>query len=515
MKYAVRASRSRAVLLGACVLSLLAIGTAPLASAGDASGKKSIRSFVSCNGTSDDTSGTMKAFAAAAKAAFTLVVDCPVRLKSGIAADRGIFIDNGTTVEFTGAGQFIVDNVFHPAFVIADSHNINLVDWNVVWDGVMPITGSSGGYQLDGKFVAGSAGQKGEPAAVFNDQVLTRWLAANRGVKFDNTQGWIKSIWIGAADISAVFFITGDSSEVDFKGLRMTVPPGAGGERFIPMAVAFSPNWKSNEAVNGKTPHSTPFADIPSKVSFTNVYFDGTLMGWQGNVRDAVFDNVQSHRYGDLQDAGNGNSGGIGKWFPPPHLFYLNYADQGDPGLFNSNIRISNVTDSGPRVGVARDKGGSDSVSGYANSLKLGCVHCSVDHYATNRPDGFMDVLPSEDLTVSNVTATFDSGFLNNTFPGLRFPAKGYTRVKFENVVLTDLADSPGKAPIGDVPYPTNNGITFKNVKVVLNRWSGTQPPAPKVGGANNDVAIDYTIQQKNTTLRLGSDGRWDSAASR
>jgi hypothetical protein len=505
--------------IGPLPLLLAATLVFPFARVQDALGspdspvKKSIREFVSCSGAGDDTSGAIKAFAAAKNSAFTLVVDCPVRLHSGIAVDRGIFIDSGTAVEFAGNGQFIVDNLFHPAFVIADSSNIELTGWNVVWDGMLPINGSTGGYELDGKSVVAASGTRTQPASAFNDVVLTKWLAANRAINFESGQGWIKSIWVGGVNLAAVFFLTGDTSNVVFKGLRLTVPAGVGGEHFMPMAVSFSPNWKSNQTVNGKTPHAGQFAAVPHNITFSNVYLDGTLMGWQGNVRDALFENVQSHRYGDLQDADGGNSGGIGKWYPPPHLFYLNYVDQGDPALFNANIRILNVNDSGPRVGVARDKGGEDTKSGFATSLKLGCVKCSVNNYTTTRPDGFMDVLPSEDLTVSNVTATYDSNFLNNVFPGLRFPAKGYTRVRFENVVLTDTAALTTKGPIGDVPFPTNDGITFKNVKVVLNRWNGEQLPTPKVGGANNDVTIDYAIlsQQKKATYRLGNDGRWNT----
>jgi hypothetical protein len=476
--------------------------------------RKSISSYVSCSGTGDDTAGATKAFAAAKNSAFTLVVDCPVRLHSGIAVDRGIFIDNGTSVEFTGSGKFIVDNIFHPAFVIANSNNISLTNWNVVWDGVVPIDASTGGYEINGKFVTAAAGTKGQPAAAFNDSVLTNWLAANRSIGFINNQGWIKSVWVGAANLSAVFFITGDASDIVFKGLRLSVPPAAGGDHFLPMAVSFSANWKSNQAVNGKMPHSAQYVALPHRVTFSNVYFDGTLMGWQGNLRDATFDNVQSHRYGDLQDANGGNTGGIGKWFPPPHLFYLNYNynSDGDPELFNSNIHISNVIDSGPRVGVARDKGGADGMSGYALSLKVGCTKCSVDQYSSTRPDGFMDVLPSDGLTVSNVTATYDSAFLNGVFPGgIRFPANGYRNVVFENVVLKDMADSPVKEPIGNAPSSTNSGIVFKNVQIVLNRWPKPQMPVPTIAGVNNNVTIDFALpaQQKKVSVRLQDDGRW------
>ena len=511
MHHILRSSRSSLCLPLALACTIAGCGVAHGNSSAD---RKSISSYVSCSGTSDDTAGATKAFAAAKNSAFTLVVDCPVRLHSGVAVDRGIFIDNGTSVEFTGNGKFIVDNVFHPAFVIANSNNINLINWDVVWDGVVPINGSAGGYEINGKSVTAGAGTKTQPAGAFNDLVLTSWLAANRSINFDNGQGWIKSIWVGGVNPAAVFFITGDASNIVFKGLRLSVPPAAGGDHFLPMAVSFSPNWKSNQAVNGKTPRSAQYVAIPHKLTFSDVYFDGTLMGWQGNVRDATFDNVQSHRYGDLQDANGGNSGGIGKWFPPPHLFYLNYNSDGDPELFNSNIHISNVIDSGPRVGVARDKGGADGMSGYASSLKLGCTKCSVDKYSTTRPDGFMDVLPSDGLTISNVTATYDSAFLNNVFPaGIRFPAKGYSNITFENVILKDTADSPVKESIGNAPFATNNGITFKGVQVVLNRWATPQLPVPTIAGNNNDVTINFTLpaQQKKATYRLQGDGRWSS----
>jgi hypothetical protein len=497
-------------------IALVCVALGGKAAHGNASSDhKSIGSYVSCNGTSDDTGGAMKAFAAARNSAFTLVVDCPVRLHSGVAVDRGIFIDSGTSVEFTGSGKFIVDNLFHPAFIIANSNNIKLTDWNVVWDAMLPIEGSTGGYEIDGRFVGSPAGTKTQPAGAFNDLVLTKWLSANRSVHFDNSQGWVKSVWVGGVNPAAVLFITGDTSDVVFKGLHITVPPTAGGERFLPMAVSFSGNWKNNQVVNGRTPHTADYVAVPHKLTFSNVYFDGTLMGWQGNVRDATFDNIESHRYADLQDANGGTTGGIGKWYPPPHLFYLN--DQNtDPALVNSNIHISNVVDSGPRVGVARDKGGSDGMSGYANSLKLGCTNCTVDHYSTNRPDGFMDVLPSDGLTVSNVTATFDSTFLNNVFPAaIRFPANGYSHITFENIVLRDTADSPVKGPFGHATSATNDGIVFKNVQVILNRWPSNDMPVPTIAGRGNDVTIDFLLQaqQRKSTYRLQENGRWSSTS--
>ena len=471
-----------------------------------ASNKKSISAWVSCGTAADDTTGAQKAFAAARQNAFTLVVDCPVHLKSGQAIDRGIFIDTGTAVEFTNGGKFYVDNMFHPAFVIANSSNITLTNWNVEWDGIVPINPDMGGYVYEGNFVTSSGHT--QPAAAFNDLVLTAWLAANRKVTFDETQGWVKSIWVGGVNPAAVFFLTGDTSNVVFSGLKLSVPAGAGGDHFLPMAVSFSPNWNSNQTVNGKTPHAVAYATVPHGITFTGVDFDGTLMGFQGNVRDALFENLTSHRYGDVMDANGGTSGGMGKWFPPPHLFYLNYVYDGDPGLFNTDIHISNVQDLGPRVGQARDKGGSDSVSGYALSLKLGCTECSVDNYVSNRVDGFMDLLPSQGLTVTNVTATFDSSFINNAFPaGIRFPGTGYSHISYDNVSLKDSAESTIKAVLGNAPSSTNDSIVFSNFLVTMNRWAGSDLPVPTIAGLTNDIAVELMMSAQSTKVSYLQNG--------
>jgi hypothetical protein len=454
--------------------------------------KKSISAWVSCGTAADDTTGAQQAFAAARQNAFTLVVDCPVHLKSGTAIDRGIFIDNGTSVEFTGAGKFYVDNLFHPAFVIANSSNITLMNWNVEWDGTVPINPDVGGYTYQGKFVT-SAGQT-QPAGAFNDLVLTAWLASNRKITFNETQGWVKAIWDGGVNASAVFYLTGDSSNVVFSGLSLSVPANAAGNAFLPMAVSFSQNWNSNQTVNGKTPYTVAYAMVPHGITFSGVTFDGILMGFQGNVRNAVFQNLTSHRYADLMDANGGTTGGIGKWFPPPHLFYLNYAYAGDPGLFNTDIQISNVQDLGPRLGVARDTSTSNG-SGFANSLKLGCTECSVDGYISKRPDGFMDLLPSQDMTVSNVKATVDSNFINNLYPaGIRFPGTGYSQISYDNVSLTDTAESTVRALLGNASSTTNAGIVFSNFTVTMNRWAGSDLPVPTIAGKTNDVAVELVM---------------------
>lgn len=467
--------------------------------ANQATARKSIGGWVSCTGVSDDTDGVARAIAAARHAAFTLVVDCPVRLHIGVDVARTIFIDNGTAIEFAGAGKFTVDNVFHPAFVIANSRDIVLTNWNVVYDASLPVDWKTGGYENAGKFVA--SGSNAPPAGAFNDLALTKWLAANRAIIFDRTQGLVNSIWAGPTNTSAVFFISGDTSNVTVTGMRLYAPPSAGAERFLPMAFSLSGNYKSNQTVTSATPKNAEFVATPHNLTFSGIDLDGTYMGWQGGAQNVIFEKIRSHRYSDLQDAKGENVGGVGKWFAPPHLIYLNYAVAGDPAFFNRDIRIHDVVDAGPRVGTARDKGGTDSLSGYANSIKIGCVHCSVDSYSSSRPDGFMDVLASDGLAVSNVTAAYDSTFLNNLFPALRFPQPPYKHVSFTNMVFKDLAESSVQMPISGANQESNEGISFSNVRIEVKRWAGKGLPLPVVAGHGNEMGLDYYSTAEDTRI--------------
>jgi hypothetical protein len=483
----------------ALVIPLVAIGSCGATSVRSNDGReplqgtgsgKSIGNWVSCAGTSDDTAGVAKAFAAARHGAFTLVVDCPVNIKIGMDIARPIFIDDGTTIEFTGSGKFTVDNILIPAFVIADSGNITLTNWNVEYDASLPVDQNVGGFANNGEFVKGL-----KPASAFNDLRLKDWLAANRGIIFDKSQGNVYPLWTGTTNPCAVFFITGDSSNIRMTGMRMYVPAAVGGDRFIPVAFTVGANFKSNQTVSTKTPMTGQFYAVPHDLKFSDISLDGTYMGWLGGLQKAVFENIRSQRYGDLQDANGGTVGGVRKWFAPPHLFYFNYSPTGDPGLFTTNIDIKNVVDNGVRIGRARDAGGTDTVSGYALSLKIGCVNCRVDNYKSARPDGFLDVLASDGLTISNATATYDSSFLNNLFPGWRFPAAPYKNVRFENIKLIDTAASSIAPPIGNVNQPTNEGIVFKNVRVEMNRWTGTASlPLPAIAGRATDASVEYSI---------------------
>lgn len=465
---------------------------------------KTIDSWVSCTGTKDDSAGVAAAFAAARNNAFTLVVDCPVLIHSGLDIARVIYIDNGTSVEFTAAGKFIVDNVMHPAFVIANSTNVTLTNWNVEYNASLPVNPDVGGYYQNGAWSA-KAGTN-QPSGTWNDLELTPWLAANRGIVFEN----MHSMWSGATNACAVFFVTGDTSNVTFSGLNVSVPTTAGADHFVPVVFQFSVNFKSNVTATEATAGSSTYTAAPHDLTFSNITFDGTLMGWVGNVQDSIFEHVTSNRYSDLQDASGGNVGGVGKWFAPPHLFYLNYRTDEDAALFNSNLTIQDVEDNGVRLGTARDTDPLGILSGYALSLKIGCNTCTVDTYTSKRPDGFLDVLQSSDLTVSNVSASYDSSFIHNIYPAWRFPQGPYSNITFENITLTDEAPTTVQLPAGNAISSTNQNIVYKGVHIMVGRWAGAQQyPFPIIGGAGVNAALDATMSAQNikvSSTQVGSE---------
>jgi hypothetical protein len=502
--------RHRSPILIALLVAVLAMSTAP--SVALAVTKKSISEWVNCGGgTADDTTGAIAAFAAAKNNAFTLVIDCQVHLHSGTAIDRGIFIDTGTTVEFTSAGKFFIDNLFHPAFVIADSNAITLTNWNVEWDGVVPVNPDIDGYYYEGKWVSVPNGAL-QPAGSFNDLVLTPWMTKNRWITFNQEKGYVKPIWVGGVNASAVFYVTGDTYNIAVTGMHLYAPPNVAADHFIPMAFSFSANYKPEQTVYKTTPIALKYVDAPHQMTFSGVTLDGVLMGFQGNLKNVLFEDITSLRYADLMDAGGGNVGGIGKWFPPPHLFYLNYNETGDKYLFNTDIHFETVNDLGPRLGTARDKTAAGGLSGFTNSLKLGCTFCSVNNYVSHRPDGFMDLLASSYLTVTNVTAIFDSSFTNYLYPnGVRFTDdSGYSHVTFSDINFSDTAASSLNGPVGNAPSTTNVDIAFGGVAVAMKHWAGSDFPTPTMGGSTNSINLNFTMAsqlmkithvQKNTLV--------------
>src|SRR5258708_6823351 len=260
------------------------ISTATSSTPVSATVKKSISGWVSCDGTSDQAAGVARAFAEAKNAAFTVVVDCPVLIQTGSDIAQSIFIDNGTTVEFTGSGKFTGAHLFIPAFVIANSSNVTLTNWKVEYNASVPVNPRVGGYVNRAQFIPGV-----EPGSAFNDLRITPWLTANRGIKFDRSLGSVNSIWSDPTNTCAVFFVIGDTSNLNVTGMQVYVPATAGGEGFLSLVFALSPNFKSNQTVTARTPMTGQYVSVPHHLTFSNISFDGTYMGWVGSSSNAVF----------------------------------------------------------------------------------------------------------------------------------------------------------------------------------------------------------------------------------
>jgi hypothetical protein len=398
-------------------------------------------------------------------------------------------------VQFTKDGLFKVDNSDVPAFVIANSVKIRLLGWRIQYVGRLPIAMGGplalakdrAGYYDNGSFVATSW-----PSVAFSDSVLTQWLAKNRGIRFAQA-----APWGGFSNTSAIFYIVGNTSDMEVRDFKIFVAPEAKGSQFIPLCFSLMGGWKSNQAnvITHQTPMTPEQYAVPNHLTFSDIDLDGYYFGWQGPLQNSVIEHVRAHRYGDLQDDNGGNSGGVAKWFAPPHLLYLNY-DLIHPGFENRNIRILDVIDYGNRVGVARDRGGNDTGSGYANSLKIGAIDSEVDGYKSYRPDGLLDLLPSTNLKISNVEGTYDSSFIHDLYPAIRFPQGPYHNVTLANFTLVDKAPITSMPPVGSFWNPSSSQLVLTNFKVTLNSWAKASGPDPKalttlcphLGGSNNKI---------------------------
>jgi len=118
-------------------LALLAFAAMPVATyaadTASSSSTKSIRHWVSCDESIDESAQVEAALQAAANHAFTLVVDCPVRLHTGSAASRSIAVPDGVTIEFEGAGEFLAVSNGPPALTVANPDEVTFINWNYTY----------------------------------------------------------------------------------------------------------------------------------------------------------------------------------------------------------------------------------------------------------------------------------------------------------------------------------------------------------------------------------------------
>jgi hypothetical protein len=464
---------------------------------GNTKSVRSVKEWTKCNGVDDDSAGLAQAVLAARGGAFTLNVDCPIYFHVGMDIAKPIFIDNKTTIKFSGNGVIIVDNVLVPAFVIANSSNINLLNWKIKYTGSMVVDENTGGYYDNSKWIPVTYRA---PAAQMFYITLSNWLRQNRNINY--ARG-VNTISTGFLDPSAIFFIKGDTSNVVIKNMQLFAAANAKPDKFIPIAFSLNPGEANNQSFTAPAIFKKPILNVPHNIVFDGIKLDGYYFGWHGSGQNITIKNVTAERYSDLQDSNGKNIGGVGFWFPPPHLFYFNTPPTWDVSLLNNNFLINNIKDNGVRKGLARDKGKGAPISGHAVSLKIQANNSLVESYISLRPDGFMDVLSSTNLTVRNVTASYDSSFINYTLPMLRFTQKGNHNITFENIALRDNALMTNMHPVRGSDDESNTNIRFIKTRVQLNNWSEDKSPmysptvkgtVPYFGGKGNffDIKASY-----------------------
>jgi len=125
--FAVRLTAGTSTMLGSPTSAIVNIvGGTPTAT-------KSIRAWVSCNETIDESLQLEQALLSAANNAFTLLIDCPVRFHSGTAALHSIAVPDGVTISFSGAGEFLIVSGGPPALTVAHPATGAFFNWNVTF----------------------------------------------------------------------------------------------------------------------------------------------------------------------------------------------------------------------------------------------------------------------------------------------------------------------------------------------------------------------------------------------
>lgn len=448
---------------------------------------------VACNSTSDETEKLRSAISDASDNSFVLLVDCPVNIKIGMDITKPIFIDNNTIIKFSEKGIIYVDNQLIPAFVIANTHDVNLQNWRVKYNGGIPLSPYTTGYYDDGVWVNVDRKVMSPPSLYFINQTLSNWLTVNRQLVFN--RGY--SFSTGLPDPYAIFYIKGDSYNLAFTNMNVsTSSPFSQANKYIPLVFALVPDYVNGTTVYAQQarpysyepPVKKPYVQVPHDLIFNNIRLDGFYHGWHGSVQDAEFYNIKSYHYSTLQDSNGNNIGGLNKYFAPPHLFYLNDDSRFDASLYNKNIKIKNVYDYGIRVGKAEDTKVEKNIAGAACSLKLQVINGIVDNYTSNRPDGFLVLLSSKDVIFSNITASYDSKYLDNLFPSVRFTSienydkvansyiNNYKNITFKNLVVTDIAPYTYMSPITGNRNNSNEKIRFYDTKIKVNSWLSDEP---------------------------------------
>lgn len=129
--FAIRLKAGTATMLGAHSSATVTIsGGSKPATTTTPTTTKSIRQWVSCSETIDESNQLASALTAAANNAFVLSVDCPVRFHTGSAASRSITVPDGVTVKFSGSGEFLTVSNGPSALKITHPNKVTFINYN-------------------------------------------------------------------------------------------------------------------------------------------------------------------------------------------------------------------------------------------------------------------------------------------------------------------------------------------------------------------------------------------------
>jgi hypothetical protein len=452
---------------------------------------------IDATGVTDSRAALAAALAFVAGTNNTLVVDCPCLISVGTDLTKTIFVASGTNLDFTSTGAFIMDAHGIPTFAFIGVTNCTWTDYTVRY------IGNPGSVML--QYTGTWATNNGN----WNTLTLTNYLKANNGNSFSGAT----AIWPGPTNTSALHYIGGASSNINFIGSCSATAVYATADRFIPVLFSINVQWLYGQAVTSGTVVNSSTAAQPTNICFDGWTSDGvymTMVGGGGNIK---IRNWVSLRYGDLEDSSGNNQGGIGttsgrsgnqcsdQWFAPPHLFYL----QSGNSSFVCSVDYANILDEGIYTSNNANYGSRRAVtSGYINSLKFDASGVTtVTNYISKRPDGFCDVLSQSSGAIA------PGCFMENVSVYLDCGVGGfYTTVSAAGAGSTSFTITPANwmcnnsggsyAGIASGTYPT----TFSTGEVRAVTYTVTV-----VGNSATAISASWTqpLLNANTTLvRIG-----------
>jgi hypothetical protein len=525
------------------------------------------QSGVDPTGVTDSRAAVQSAITANASTTQKIVVNCPIKITLGYDYTKPVFIPSNVDMEFGPNGYFIVDNLGMPAFVLEDStdvtirnlqieyvgqfgtqniygsglpaagsgsifNNTTLKTWatanrgitfgssqNPYWSGavnICAIVEVRGGTRLNfqgGRIFAAPGTNVANYAPVvfsFNIEWNPNQTVAN-GVEISPSIGsYPDSVTVSDFKLDGYLmgFVGGVTNGYfhDVEGFRYAdLQDGTSG------TITLS-SVPSNGATSGTLATAWPnqsgyyalcvtqagcYAATSTNYFITYLTQGSTSMG---TFSPAVSGSPSSATFY------SGNIGGVGSWFAPPHLFYMDSDVIDSTHAFPSSEKIANIIDFGIRaptsLGYARP-----SSSGSALSMKIEPDNNTVvENYTTLRPDGCADLLTQNGYsngTIRGFYCSYNSNLATvdgNYVWGIRFPSTlGFNNLSMPEFTIIDTAAAPTQFPVIPFSQAGNSDVVMAGWHVFLNDWPAGATWYPGFEIAGNQMYLDADIHFNQT----------------